>query len=558
MPGVEFFLASSLEKVFPGKRPEPFAGTLSAWRGTRAAVQLVYRSEGGDGGSLMQRFTVSVEGAPGEPELYRVELVPSDFPCWESSEGDPNYLTRDPGLFPDLLRPLEGNVLRPVPRQYRSVWISLPVPQDALPGSYEVKIHVTPDPQNSAFHDEACLHFCLRVGKARLAPQKLLHTEWFHGDCLASYYGVEPLSEAHWNILESFIRQAGERHGINLLLTPVFTPPLDTLVGGERPTMQLVKIRLDGGKCSFDFTDLARWAGICRGSGIHSLEIAHLFTQWGAKATPKIVATVDGEEKRIFGWDVPATDPRYRAFLEAFLPALLAELERLGYDREHVFFHISDEPGEVDLEGYLAAKRQTEGLLDGCQMIDALSSLEFYRRGVVEQPVCASDHIQPFLDAGVKDVWVYYCCSQGKLVPNRFFAMPSARNRIMGVLMYLTGVKGFLQWGYNFYYTQFSRKLTDPFAVTHCDYAFPSGDAFLVYPGPGGEPLTSLRAEVQSEGLTDLRALQTLEAQAGREAVERLVLENAGMESMSYTQYPASASYLLALREAVFDALEKV
>ena len=95
-------------------------------------------------------------------------------------------------------------------------------------------------------------------------------------------------------------------------------------------------------------------------------------------------------------------------------------------------------------------------------------------------------------------------------------------------------------------------------AVTHCDYAFPSGDAFLVYPGPGGEPLTSLRAEVQSEGLTDLRALQTLEAQAGREAVERLVLENAGMESMSYTQYPASASYLLALREAVFDVLEKV
>ncbi len=84
------------------------------------------------------------------------------------------------------------------------------------------------------------------------------------------------------------------------------------------------------------------------------------------------------------------------------------------------------------------------------------------------------------------------------------------------------------------------------------------GDAFLVYPGPDGEPLTSLRAEVQSEGLTDLRALQTLEAHAGREAVERLVLANAGMESMSYTQYPVSASYLLTLREAVFDALEKV
>ena len=82
MPGVEFFLASSLEKVFPGKRPEPFEGAISAWRGTRAAVQLVYRSEGGEAGALPQRFTVSVEGAPVEPELYRVALLPSGLPCW--------------------------------------------------------------------------------------------------------------------------------------------------------------------------------------------------------------------------------------------------------------------------------------------------------------------------------------------------------------------------------------------------------------------------------------------------------------------------------------------
>ena len=132
--------------------------------------------------------------------------------------------------------------------------------------------------------------------------------------------------------------------------------------------------------------------------------------------------------------------------------------------------------------------------------------MSFFRRGIVEQPVVSSDHIQPFHDAGVDPLWVYHCCAQGRLVPNRFFAMPSARNRIMGVLLYLYHLKGLLQWGYNFYYTQFSRSLADPFAMTHCDYAFPSGDAYLVYPGPGGEPLSSLRAEVQSEGLTDLRA----------------------------------------------------
>ncbi|MFR9162180.1 MAG: glycoside hydrolase domain-containing protein [Ruthenibacterium lactatiformans] len=46
-------------------------------------------------------------------------------------------------------------------------------------------------------------------GRARLPAQTLLHTEWFHADCLASYYGVAPLSEEHWRILENFIRAAG-------------------------------------------------------------------------------------------------------------------------------------------------------------------------------------------------------------------------------------------------------------------------------------------------------------------------------------------------------------
>ena len=133
---------------------------------------------------------------------------------------------------------------------------------------------------------------------------------------------------------------------INLLLTPVFTPPLDTEIGGERPTVQLVGVHLTGGVYSFDFTNLARWVSICRSSGIADLEIAHLFTQWGAKATPKIIADVDGVQKRLFGWNVPASSPAYRRFLEAFLPALIAELGRLGYSKDHLYFHISDEPGE--------------------------------------------------------------------------------------------------------------------------------------------------------------------------------------------------------------------
>ncbi|MEY8323415.1 DUF4091 domain-containing protein [Lachnospiraceae bacterium 54-11] len=568
MGKTEFYLVSSLEKVFPCKRPKPMENTtLSVWAGMRGAVQLVfYASEKGEG-SLWHSYRISVKGAPAPTELYKVELLPSDFPSWEDAAEDENYLTHEPGLFPDLLMPLEDGIIRPIPRQYRSVWISFPVTEETLPGTYEVAIEARPEAvgisgngaQQETEADDCAertvLSFFLRVGNVKMDKQKLIHTEWFHGDCLAAYYHVEPLSEAHWAIMERFIRQAGRRHGVNMLLTPVFTPPLDTEVGGERPTVQLVGITGTKGKYSFDFSALARWTAICRENGIEYLEIAHLFTQWGARATPKIIACIDGENRRIFGWDVPADSPKYREFLEHFLPALQAELQKLGYDREHVYFHISDEPSEENKSSYLAAKKQAADLLSGYPVIDALSSFSLYQTGIVEHPAASNDHIQSFIDAQVPDLWVYYCCAQGIDVPNRFYAMPSARNRIMGVLMYLYQIKGFLHWGYNFYFTQYSRKPADPYRMTHSDYAFPSGDAYLVYPGEDGEPLTSIRAEVQNEALADIRILNTLEKWKGRGEAEKIIYGEE-TEPFTFKKYPHSAEYLLSLREKLFDAIE--
>lgn len=568
MAEYEFFLASSLEKVFPNQRPAEMRADarLTVWRGTRAAVQLVYRAEETGAGMPFQRFRLEVTGAPGQTLMRSVELMPSDYVCYENS--DEYYLTKEPGLFPDLLRPMEVHEVVPLPRQYRSVWLSWDIPEAAPAGDYRVAVtaraveqmelptgEIFADPQ--AEQKVFCAAFTLSVQQENLERQTLIHTEWFHTDNLASYYGVDVFSDEYWRIVENFIRSAGRSHGINMLLTPVFTPPLDTAVGAERITVQLVDVMVDDGAYRFDFEKLDRWAKLCCRHGIRYLEIPHLFTQWGATATPKIEAVVNGEKKRIFGWDVPAGSVEYRRFLEAFLPALIERLEHLGYDREHVFYHISDEPSPKHLDAYRRAKAQAEDLLPGCRILDALSTLEFYKLGLVQTPVCANDHIQSFYDANVPELWVYYCCAQGDLVPNRFFAMSSARNRIMGVLMYLYDIKGFLHWGYNFYSAKFSLHPINPYQISHGDYGFPSGDPFLVYPGEKGEAVSSVRAEVQDEALLDLRALQQLEKKIGREAVEKLIYENAGVETMTFTDYPRSAGYLLELREKVACALER-
>ncbi len=127
----------------------------------------------------------------------------------------------------------------------------------------------------------------------------------------------------------------------------------------------------------------------------------------------------------------------------------------------------------------------------------------------------------------------------------------------MGVLMYLYNVKGFLHWGFNFYNSKFSGSTIDPYEVSHADYGFPSGDPFLVYPGKDGDALDSLRAEVQDEGLLDYRALQMLESMVGREKVEKLIYKNVMKTQFTFTDFPRDPQWLLNLREAVAEGIEK-
>ncbi len=66
--------------------------------------------------------------------------------------------------------------------------------------------------------------------------------------------------------------------------------------------------------------------------------------------------------------------------------------------------------------------------------------------------------------------------------------------------MYLYGIEGFLHWGYNYYSSQYSIRKIDPYRVTDADDAFPSGDAFLVYPGEDGKAEESIHLLALEEG----------------------------------------------------------
>lgn len=549
MLNYKFCLVSSLEKVFPDSEPEELkeGSKISGFIGETISFQLAYKMDYTEN-AIDQVFQLKVDSALADRiHIRSVKLVPSEFPAY--GRYDNNYITTKPGLFPDLLQPKENGELKPYPCQWRALWLDIEITEDMADHDYPVIIGIEKGEERVW---EQSIH--IRALALKLPPQELIHTEWFHADCLADYYKVPVFSEEHWRVIENFIDTA-VKHGINMILTPIFTPPLDTKEGGERTTVQLIQIKKEGGEYNFDFTGLRRWLDICKRKDVKYIEISHLFTQWGAKHAPKIIAEENGVRKKIFGWETAADSREYKDFLDQLLPELKRVLEEEGY-LKNTYFHISDEPGEEHRESYKAAKKAVSEQLADCNVIDALSSYNLYQEGIVEHPVVCNDDIQPFIDAKVPDLWTYYCCSQCLDVSNRFFSMPSARNRILGVQLYLYNIKGFLHWGYNFYNSQYSISPIDPFRVTDAGGGFPSGDPFLVYPAEDGTAYESIRLMVLSEALYDLSALQLLEELTDRSFVEAVIYE--GVDSLiTFKEYPHEASYLLNLRERVNNEISK-
>lgn len=541
---IQIQTVSSLEKVF-GDEPLaalPYCQT-TALRGETASFQIALKSEA----NMPQWVTVKVDGPFAKTNVRAVESVPCRYP---SSVFDDNFLRKTPGLYPDALMPLEDDAFLLRPNQWQALWVSVPVADDCKPGNYCLEINIATADKSA----NAQAKFDLEVLDAALPEQTLIRSEWFHADCIFKFYNTPCWSEEHWALLEQYFTNAAS-HGINMLLTPLWTPPLDTNVGGERPTVQLLGIEKTGSQYTFDFEKLERWFALGQKCGFKYFDFAHLYTQWGAKFTPKIIVSENGAEEKLFGWHVSASDPEYANFLRQLIPQLL-EIVKAHDLEKRIFFHVSDEPTLEQLDTYKAGAELLRSLIGDIPIIDALSNIDFYKTGAVDIPIASNDHLEPFYQLKIPNLFTYFCCAQYDKVPNRFMAMPSARNRIMGLMLYLYDLTGFLQWGYNFWFTQYSLKQDiNPFFITDAGGCFPSGDSFAVYPGKDG-PIDSIRHEVFTEGLQDLRALRLLEQKIGREKTVALI-HDGSKTPITMKDYPHDASWLLDLRQRVNEALKK-
>ncbi|MCL2707877.1 MAG: hypothetical protein FWF03_02045, partial [Defluviitaleaceae bacterium] len=424
---MEILLASSLDKIFYDAKPNlldaPELNVIA--KNGMFSFQAALRP-GGENFPPFGDYAAEVRTELNAKIRVRQVLnVPSRLPVY--GWADDFCLRNEIGFYPDALE--DKDVFRLVGGRWNSLWIDVtPANKVFEAGEYKIEIVIKDADGSEAARAETKL----AVVDAAVPRAPFKHTEWFHTDCLANYYGVSVFSKRYWEITGNFMKSAAGL-GVNMILTPVVTPPLDTIQGGERTTVQLADIFFENGKYRFGFDMLSRWIDIAKDAGIEYFEICHLFTQWGALHAPKILVSTDGgapEQK--FGWETAADGDEYVGFLRQFIPALRDFLDKKGV-LKNSYFHISDEPGPEQFGQYKKLHSIMKPLLAGCKIFDALSDPAFYSEGLVEIPVVATDHYEGFEALGVKEKWVYYCCGQSNLVSNRFIALPSARSRILGV-----------------------------------------------------------------------------------------------------------------------------
>jgi hypothetical protein len=500
---IQCWLQSSLRRLYPSSSAcagEPFE--LLAARNERVSFQACLRNLT----PSQIRVQVAVSGMDDLGILVRrVGYVPMAHHNTETEEAELEGVGHIPGYVPDPLFPEDSVAVGPL--ESHAFWITVSIPAEAKPGPRQLTARFT-------VGEETVGTLIARIDVRELVshmPQGLPVAHWFYADALCDWYHVEPFEERFWTVVQPYMRDV-VGHGLSCLYVPVFTPPTD---GVKRPT-QLVRVgEPSPGRYTFDFTDVKRWTELGRACGAQYFEWTHLFAQWGVKHAIRIYRSNADRDSSLWPPETGATSEVYCNFLAQFLPAFYAFLRSEGLlDRS--FFHLSDEPhGDEHLAAYRRARAMLKELAPWMKVMDALSDIRFGREGLTDIPIPSISTAHEYAEAGIPS-WVYFCCGPRGRHLNRLMDTPLAKIRMTGWLFYRLGAKGFLHWGYNYWYRRQTQELIDPF-VEQSGLAWPGwayGDTFLVYPGEQG-PIDSMRWEVFAESLGDYGLLQAAGVQPG-------------------------------------------
>lgn len=543
---VSFWLETSLKRVYPTSPPGSSRLRLLAARNGRVSFQACFRN--------LKRNSIKVEcaidnDAAWKVTVRRVGFVPlhnlNTYVPLEEVEG----IGHLPGLCPD---PLHHETVAHVGPMSNSVfWISIEVPETATPGLHNLRVKFTRTDEFSYTQWIApkpwTVELLVDIDVRPLVIQKRKDfpvTQWISADSIWEYYKINPCGDRFWQLADAYIADLVQHH-VNVIYTPLFNNRYEIL---KRPAQLLRVAKAGSDTYRFDFSDVRKWVQLALKNGAEYLEWTHFFTPAPTSGKyPQRIYERDQDHIGPLLWPIEtrANSPTYRKFLEQFIPQFKRFLETEGVF-EKSLFHCADEPdGPQQVADYRTARGILKELAPWMKVMDALSDPVFAREHLTDVPV-PSIVTAPIFTAAKSPAWAYFCCGPRDRYLQRLLDTPLAKIRMAGWLFYRLGAKGFLHWGYNYWFVFCTDQIGNPFLDASCGSwpGEPAGDPFEVYPGADG-PLDSIRWEVFAESLQDYALLQS----AGIDPADALLAS-----IKDYQDFPKTERWLEETRARILGA----
>jgi len=517
---IEHWTTHAIEKVFPQTEKPARAWSsimLKAAANETVDAQIVIRP---CHGMTVERARVRMGDLAGPEGAVIPQHGIEAFWVWYTyvlrnpphSKDPGSWLRTAPGFFPDAF--LEEKEIRIAAQWTQPLWVRIRVPGRTPPGVYRgtITVHCTGHDRST---EELAVPVEVTVWPFALpARTRLMHTEWFEPEVLATYYRVEPWSEQHWQWIEKVAADMA-LHRQNTILTPL---------------LELVQATESGwGRLSFNFTRLDRWIELFRRHGIETIEGSHLASRVGDWTSPIAwrrfpVHSAHGTIKTTCSRSEMA-DELFEPLMEQFLTAVREHVKEWIGLASYVQ-HIADEPIPENVESWKLVAKKVRAWLPGVRIIDAAMCEQIVGALDIRVPQIQEIRADGERHAG-EELWSYVCLAPQGHAPNRFLDIESIRNRIIFWISFSLRLKGFLHWGYAHWKSWVPgmaacvdispwMDATAGSIYAHDRQPLPAGDPHIVYPGRHSI-CSSIRWETVRKGIEDFELLSMLEEAAEKD-----------------------------------------
>ncbi len=500
-------------------------GALTAWRGDTALALLVLLG-GEERVSGIRAWAKAFQN--GEHTISSESVSCSFLSETKAFVGNGKKDNGSRESFPDVLYgpgPVDLEAGR-----VQGIFVCVHVPADAAPGRYQGEIRVTAGGMDEPLTQQLTLEI---LDAVQPAPEDYRFDIelWQYPYRVAQYYGLEPFSQAHLDVLRPHLRLYRTLGG-HAITASIVEEPWNRQTYGAYPSM-IKWVRRKDKRFAFDFTDFDKWVTLCHELGLGDKIVCYSLIPWGNKVT------YYDEKKRAFHSSSPRPGTRrYRKLWTPFLKALAAHAREKGwYDQIYIGIderrHMEKAYDLIDaVTGASGTPLRKAAAMDHFSakyfpLIDRMASvsvgLETATKALEDYRVLANRRKGR---EGLRTT-IYTCVGH---FPNSFtYSMP-AESYWTIFFSAAQGANGFLRWAYDAW-------VQDPLRdTTHV--SFESGDCFLVYPDEpdAAKPITksSVRLEKLAQGLRDLNKLLFLAEQSP--ALAEKATQLLGQVKVTYTQ----------------------